>query len=487
MPELARPGEQTPLTVAMDKRLQLAMTTTRPQMPPIAAAEVPVEAGSKSPQAAGGRDANLCTAFRNALDRGDLLEPDSANAYFYYRQLTADPAYRDSLAGLRRALIASILDHVQPFFNQLYVANPGSFLPEDYLLPLQRLEAAKELITSDDLLYHNVSSDHAFLRGAAMSALAEDKDEPALFAATRSAFEEALTANPLASHAYLWQAYADINLADWDQALIALSGSLLANPNYSLPYHLLDQLRARQLETALAEGRYKSKRRQSRKQQKRLEADTEQRMLAFLPDELLNRERLETKGEEALALIQDDYLDTDKFQAIADIPENTLETILASAVDLEARLSDLLDGAASTGNSLLDALLPKADEGLAMDDRPDPFSNDGAGIIAEPAPAPPLPSPPPALPATVGGALETRPVLEAPDLKTEVAQAGRVVLILCVDDAGRVSEARYDLSGSTTSDEDLIQLAIQNALEWRFAPNEKPKTCGTVTYKFDNR
>lgn len=72
-------------------------------------------------------------------------------------------------------------------------------------------------------------------------------------------------------------------------------------------------------------------------------------------------------------------------------------------------------------------------------------------------------------------------------LQDSSSKTGIVVVQLCVNRKGEVISAAYTLKGSTTSDEHLIQLAVDNARQWRFAKSREKKQCGTITYNFRNR
>jgi len=64
---------------------------------------------------------------------------------------------------------------------------------------------------------------------------------------------------------------------------------------------------------------------------------------------------------------------------------------------------------------------------------------------------------------------------------------GKVVLEICVDRDGKVISAEYTSKGSTTSDKELIDLALENVKKWKFSPGEPEKQCGTITYNFKSQ
>lgn len=85
----------------------------------------------------------------------------------------------------------------------------------------------------------------------------------------------------------------------------------------------------------------------------------------------------------------------------------------------------------------------------------------------------------------VGGGLSGRGVVKrGPRITDNSQEQGTVMLDVCVDRDGNVISAEYKLKGSTTADTRLINLAIQNAKQWKFAPGNVDKQCGTIRYDF---
>ena len=83
--------------------------------------------------------------------------------------------------------------------------------------------------------------------------------------------------------------------------------------------------------------------------------------------------------------------------------------------------------------------------------------------------------------------LAGRKILYRAPLQDTSAQTGIVVVELCVNRRGKVLSATYIPKGSTTADEQLVQLAVNNAREWRFAHSKKKKQCGTINFNFRHR
>src|SRR5690606_30598521 len=87
----------------------------------------------------------------------------------------------------------------------------------------------------------------------------------------------------------------------------------------------------------------------------------------------------------------------------------------------------------------------------------------------------------------VGGGLGGRRVLSAPTVEESSQKTGRVVIRVCVNNAGNVIESTYTQKGSTTGDPDLIATAIKYAKRYRFSEGTIDKQCGTITFDFKVR
>lgn len=84
----------------------------------------------------------------------------------------------------------------------------------------------------------------------------------------------------------------------------------------------------------------------------------------------------------------------------------------------------------------------------------------------------------------IQGVLGNRKVLRTPRIKDDSQKKGRVVVKICVDDAGKVISSKYTMMGSTTSDSYLIGLAEKGALEYLFSPSNNSRECGNVIIDF---
>lgn len=84
----------------------------------------------------------------------------------------------------------------------------------------------------------------------------------------------------------------------------------------------------------------------------------------------------------------------------------------------------------------------------------------------------------------VGGGLGSRGVAGTHTPKDNSQDQGVVVVRVCVDRQGNVTEAAFTQAGSTTTSANLKRLAIESAKKWRFQPGQVDKQCGTITYNF---
>jgi len=84
----------------------------------------------------------------------------------------------------------------------------------------------------------------------------------------------------------------------------------------------------------------------------------------------------------------------------------------------------------------------------------------------------------------VGGGLGDRGVLFEPSIRDNSQKTGRVVVRVCVNSQGEVVSAEYTQRGSTTTDGDLRNKAIESAKRFRFTASDLDRQCGTITIDF---
>jgi outer membrane biosynthesis protein TonB len=84
----------------------------------------------------------------------------------------------------------------------------------------------------------------------------------------------------------------------------------------------------------------------------------------------------------------------------------------------------------------------------------------------------------------VGGGLGGRGVVSSPILKDDSNNRGSVIVAICLDKDGNVTEAKFQLQGSTITSGKLRDLAVNNAKQWRFKPGNEERQCGIITYTF---
>jgi len=83
----------------------------------------------------------------------------------------------------------------------------------------------------------------------------------------------------------------------------------------------------------------------------------------------------------------------------------------------------------------------------------------------------------------VGEGLTGRTTTARPAITENFQEAGTVVVRVCVDAAGNVTEATFRLKGSIGNSSQLVRLAEENARKWKFGPGEDNQ-CGTIIYTF---
>jgi len=84
----------------------------------------------------------------------------------------------------------------------------------------------------------------------------------------------------------------------------------------------------------------------------------------------------------------------------------------------------------------------------------------------------------------IGEGLDSRGILYEPDFEDSSQKYGIVVVKVCINEQGNVISSRYTQRGSTTTDSELIDIAVRNAKKYRFTPSNIKKQCGTVTIEF---
>ncbi len=86
--------------------------------------------------------------------------------------------------------------------------------------------------------------------------------------------------------------------------------------------------------------------------------------------------------------------------------------------------------------------------------------------------------------SNIGGGLAERGVLYEPEIDDQSQKVGRIIVRVCVDSKGFVTEAKYTQRGSTSTDITLIDVAEKAAAQYRFSPSGLEKQCGTISIDF---
>lgn len=84
----------------------------------------------------------------------------------------------------------------------------------------------------------------------------------------------------------------------------------------------------------------------------------------------------------------------------------------------------------------------------------------------------------------IGEGLDSRGILYEPVFEDSSQKSGIVVVKVCINAQGNVISTRYTQRGSTTTDSELIEIAVRNAKKYRFTPSNNAKQCGTITIEF---
>lgn len=78
------------------------------------------------------------------------------------------------------------------------------------------------------------------------------------------------------------------------------------------------------------------------------------------------------------------------------------------------------------------------------------------------------------------GGLKGRGIVKLPSFTDDFNQNAKVVINVHVDEGGNVTSTDYTLSGSTTSDASLIEIAKRKARQVKFAPSDQESVGGLV-------
>jgi len=84
----------------------------------------------------------------------------------------------------------------------------------------------------------------------------------------------------------------------------------------------------------------------------------------------------------------------------------------------------------------------------------------------------------------LGGGISGRKIVKKPRIQDRSQNTGLVNVKVCVDDQGNVTSAKYTQSGSTTSNANLIDKAVEGAKRYKFDKSDRDKQCGTIKINF---
>lgn len=129
--------------------------------------------------------------------------------------------------------------------------------------------------------------------------------------------------------------------------------------------------------------------------------------------------------------------------------------------DAKSKFSDLLTNAKSKGQDV------QADQGdpLGAPDVDSKLGNHTSG-------------------GSHGKGISNRTIIYRPVIQDDSQKEGRVVVHICVNAAGKVISADFKQKGSTTTDYELIKLAKDGALKYKFSPANQDEQCGSINIDF---
>ena len=84
----------------------------------------------------------------------------------------------------------------------------------------------------------------------------------------------------------------------------------------------------------------------------------------------------------------------------------------------------------------------------------------------------------------VGTGLADRGILFEPEINENSQRVGRIVVRVCVDAQGKVTEAKYTQKGSTSTDLNLIKVAEDAAKKYVFSASGLDRQCGNISIDF---
>lgn len=84
----------------------------------------------------------------------------------------------------------------------------------------------------------------------------------------------------------------------------------------------------------------------------------------------------------------------------------------------------------------------------------------------------------------IGEGLVKRGIIFQPEIVDNSQKTGKVVIKVCVDSNGKVISAKHTLSGSTTTDRNLVKIAEKAAKQYVFSASGIEKQCGKISIDF---
>ena len=76
-----------------------------------------------------------------------------------------------------------------------------------------------------------------------------------------------------------------------------------------------------------------------------------------------------------------------------------------------------------------------------------------------------------------------RKVLQQPSILILSETSGNVVIDICVNENGKVTQAEYNGVESSLRTESIISLAVRKSKEFWFEKSDQKETCGSIVFK----
>ncbi|MCB9267371.1 MAG: caspase family protein [Lewinellaceae bacterium] len=183
----------------------------------------------------------LYQQFQLALSEGRLLYPENNSAYSFFRQMEQEEALQPILGAQRLNLAAALQDGAQQAINAYLEASPEEMArrwqyDESYRQYPEYLNAAAELLGSDNIFYDDLKGRQAYFEGLVLRLQGEimpDKDSILQLALEKQ--ELALSKDSLAAHVYNELGLIYLRLKKYTRSLEFFEQAHRLSPSWVVP------------------------------------------------------------------------------------------------------------------------------------------------------------------------------------------------------------------------------------------------------------